>query len=504
MNSKITYHQQVSYCGKPRCRKCREGTGHGPYWYSYQTVEGKTTRTYVGKNLPPDVQASMEGTRDLPVPLHKQEQEQALIRIYVLGQFRLERRSSRNMSEWQTVTDSAWQHQRVRALLGCLVSSAGRKLGREQIMDALWPDLDMETAASRLDRAVYSLRQLFEPSRNRPATSPFLLTEREQLVLADQSQVWIDADAFEHLLIRARESSDPGQQERLLDEAATLYGGDFLPEERRVEWTLGRRESLQRSWIGLLLDLARLRIDRDSLNSAIEPLDRLLSVDPTNEAAVQRLMKLLYELGRRGEALRAYKRLAQVLQQEYRIAPLPETRAIYEALRSGNTAPVVPSPSSTTQVETRREVRPDTMVIQIGRTHQSPLVGREEELNVLRNMVLTTEHSARFRLSQRKTLATTFDSTQRRAQCMLLMGDVGIGKTRLAEEVSRDAKRRNWAVAWSRVYAQEVRSSPNYTITCHMFLPPPHNPRNRSKRSSSTCGKPLMLCSPSSVKAHRC
>ena len=39
----------------------------------------------------------------------------------------------------------------------------GRKLGREQIMDALWPDLDLETAASRLDRAVYSLRQLFEP-----------------------------------------------------------------------------------------------------------------------------------------------------------------------------------------------------------------------------------------------------------------------------------------------------------------------------------------------------
>jgi len=35
------------------------------------------------------------------------------------------------------------------------------------------------------------------------------------------------------------------------------------------------------------------------------------------------------------------------------------------------------------------------------------------------------------------------------------MGEVGIGKTRLAEEVSRDAKRRNWAVAWSRVYAQE-------------------------------------------------
>src|SRR5216683_7224971 len=53
--SKITYHQQVSYCGKPHCRRCRDGIGHGPYWYAYQTVHGRTVRTYIGKSLPPGV-----------------------------------------------------------------------------------------------------------------------------------------------------------------------------------------------------------------------------------------------------------------------------------------------------------------------------------------------------------------------------------------------------------------------------------------------------------------
>jgi DNA-binding SARP family transcriptional activator/predicted negative regulator of RcsB-dependent stress response len=460
MNSKVTYHQQVSYCGKPRCRKCREGTGHGPYWYAYQTIEGRTTRTYIGKHLPPEAQAAMEGQRDSPPSVSASEQEKALIRIYVLGQFRLERRSGRTTSDWETVTESAWQHQRVRALLGCLVSNSGRKLTREQITEAIWPDLDFETASSRLDRAVYSLRQLFEPSRNRPATSPFLLTEREVLVLAGQSDIWIDADAFEQLLTKASESDDPGEQERLLDEAATLYGGDFLPEERRIEWTLARRESLHRGWIGMLLDLADCRSSRNALTSAIEPLDRLLSVDPTNEAAVQRLIKLLAQLGRRGEALRAYKRLTSFLQQEYRIAPLPETRALYEALRSGgNTQAVSPTTASATagaRDETRRDMRSNAVLaVQIGRTHQSPLVGREEELKLLRDMVLATEQTARFRLSsQRRSPISALDA-QRRPQCMLVMGDVGIGKTRLAEEVSRDARRRNWAVAWSRVYAQE-------------------------------------------------
>src|SRR5260370_6891181 len=64
MDSKITYHQQVSYCGKPRCRRCREGTGHGPYWYAYQTVNGRTVRTYVGKQLPTELQATPIGLAD--------------------------------------------------------------------------------------------------------------------------------------------------------------------------------------------------------------------------------------------------------------------------------------------------------------------------------------------------------------------------------------------------------------------------------------------------------
>jgi len=56
MDDKVTYRQQINFCGKPRCRKCQQGIGHGPYWYSYHVVDGRTIRTYIGKNLPADVQ----------------------------------------------------------------------------------------------------------------------------------------------------------------------------------------------------------------------------------------------------------------------------------------------------------------------------------------------------------------------------------------------------------------------------------------------------------------
>ncbi len=337
MNSKVTYHQQVSYCGKPRCRKCREGTGHGPYWYAYQTVEGRTTRTYIGKELPAEARAALSGPKEA-TPAHADELAHSQIRIYTLGQFRLERRGSRDPQEWQTVTDSAWQHQRVRFLLAGLLSNAARRVGREQLLELLWPELELEMASSRLDRAVHSLRQLFEPQRAKPATSPLLLTERELLVLADHPQVWIDADVFEKLLNEAREvgEKDLGKKEGLLIEAMSIYGGAFLPELRKSEWTQSRRESLLRAFIGLLLELSDVRSKRDSWAGALEPLNKLLSLDPTNEAAVQRMMLLLFRLERRGEALQAYKQLVGVLRREFNIAPLPETRAIYEKVRSGN------------------------------------------------------------------------------------------------------------------------------------------------------------------------
>ncbi|HET8914026.1 MAG TPA: DUF6788 family protein, partial [Ktedonobacteraceae bacterium] len=320
----VTYHQQVSYCGKARCRKCKEGVGHGPYWYAYRNVKGRTVRTYIGKQLPPDLQDLQEAD---PTGLNE-----ARLKISLLGQFQMERRSSH---EWNPVADAAWQHQRVRSLLACLLSSPGRKLGREQVIDALWPELDLDIGIDRLNRAVHSLRQVFEPSRSRPATSHLLRTEREMLILADQAQIWTDADAFDGLIGKAHSTGNADEAEKLLIEADKLYGGMFLPEEQEALWAVARRDALQRNWIGLLLELSDLRIKAEDLNAAVKTLDKLFTVDPENEAAVQRLIILLSQMGRRSEALQAYKRLASALKNNYDIEPLPETRAFYEAIRSG-------------------------------------------------------------------------------------------------------------------------------------------------------------------------
>jgi hypothetical protein len=61
MNSKVTYRQQYTRCGKQRCRKCREGEGHGPYWYAYWSEKGRTVSKYIGSQLPATVAQQSPG-----------------------------------------------------------------------------------------------------------------------------------------------------------------------------------------------------------------------------------------------------------------------------------------------------------------------------------------------------------------------------------------------------------------------------------------------------------
>ena len=523
MNNKVTYRQQFTRCGKQRCRKCKEGAGHGPYWYAYWSENGRTISKYIGIHPPagvdltpvesipaqdqsPDGEASQPANENRATPPEtppatatrkaaegtvSQEGSHAspVLRIYLLGQLRIERRDG---SGWETVTSRTWHRRRARALLGCLLSASGRRSGREQVMEALWPDLDIETAANRLNGAVHEVRQVLEPHITRPAASRMLRLERDILTLADAGLIWVDADEFESLLNKANAASDAEQVEQLLEDASTLYTGDYLIEELYSEWAARRREALRRGWMGLLLKLAELRVARGALTSAIEPLDKLLGADPTHETAVRRLMVILTQLDRRGEALRVYRRLEETLEREYESDPLPETRELYEGLRRGTfqipRSPDTPVPSVEPSLPVATPASPaitppqavaskpaytvfQRPALQLGRHNQSKLIGREGQLAAMQHFLLELEKIEPEQPQENQEAAhnkphleiarenATHAGRQRRAQkythFLVLMGESGIGKTRLAEEISYNANMRNWSIVWARAYEQE-------------------------------------------------
>ena len=65
----ITYQLQYRKCGKPSCSTCRDGQGHGPYWYAYWREGSRLRSGYIGKTDPKRVGTipTIQGNVDTPV-----------------------------------------------------------------------------------------------------------------------------------------------------------------------------------------------------------------------------------------------------------------------------------------------------------------------------------------------------------------------------------------------------------------------------------------------------
>lgn len=525
----ITYRQQHSFCSKPGCRKCRDGVGHGPYWYAYQVIQGRTVRTYIGKTLPDGVQ--VERAVDVSTtPPDAPQPGTSVFRLTTLGLLRLE--SQGEGEDWQTVTEGGWRLPQARALLVCLVCAPGRRLSQQQACELLWPVLNIKIATQNLRRASTALGQLPGQIFNKQPGN--------FLALADQTRLWVDCEAFEDLLTRARALPAEERSERitLLEQAIKLYGGDFFPEERATKWVQARRQALHRQWITAMLELVDLYLDEQRPSVAIDLLDRLIAAGPSNEAAVQRLMFLLAGQQRRVEAMQAYQRLARLLSATDQAAPSPETQSLFSAIQQGreelfrplavasdpaeaNDAGKEAEMRSKHNVEGHREIQPDesgellaerdetkkqkSSEVFIGRANQSPLIGRDPEVAALYHALDRVETMQGERHSGESSARRLLQNGPRipRAQCVIFMGELGIGKTRLAEEGAREARRRGWTVIWSQAYAQEQGIPYGLWIAAlrNVLAYTPDLARQATETASSSLYQPLHVLVPEMQEA---
>jgi predicted ATPase len=129
----------------------------------------------------------------------------------------------------EPLAPSVWRLRKGRELVKILSLAPGHRLHREQLMEALWPDLDPVAGANNLHQVVHVARR---------ALGADAIELREELLTLRAS---VDIDEFERAAEQARRSGSAGTYRA----AMSLYGGELLPENRYEDWASGRREEIE-------------------------------------------------------------------------------------------------------------------------------------------------------------------------------------------------------------------------------------------------------------------
>ncbi len=223
---------------------------------------------------------------------------------------------------------TSWPYARVKELLFYLTAFPTRT--KAQIGLALWPQASPAQLRNSLGTTLYHLRRVLGDPQ-------WIVFEDDVYRFNRGLPYYYDVEEFEANLTQAGRSADhtPDRAVALLQQALALYQGDFVEDFLEGDWFLLRRENLRQKYVEALLDLARLLFSRREYASAAEFYRRVIDRDEFYEQAHRELMRCYVRLGERGQALRHYQTLEQLMYAELGSAPAAESAALYDRLKRG-------------------------------------------------------------------------------------------------------------------------------------------------------------------------
>jgi len=315
---------------------------------------------------------------------------------------------------------------------------------REHLAALLWPESSPERSHANLRNTLRHLQAALRQAGSR-AQSPFLSITHQSLSLNPDADIAFDLHTIEqaYALARADRSSrtlpEGSASLPFLRSAAACQRGDFMAgfslgdAPNFDDWVAIQREVWNRR-LGLILDrLSEIQFASGEFTSTTETASRWIVLDPLNEVAHRRKMRAHFAAGERGQALETYEACRAVLADELGVEPEQDTATLAERIRTQ--APLI-------QPHIRRAapqpLQPDTSVAFLGNL----FAGRTREYqDLVKSYELVASGQPRL---------------------VVLRGDAGIGKTRLARKF----------LAWANAQGAELLQGSAFESGSHLPFQP--------------------------------
>jgi len=296
-----------------------------------------------------------------------------------------------------------------RRLLAVLALQLGEAVSQDQLAEALWGEHAPRSATNTLQNYVLHLRRALQH-----ADGMQIRTDPAGYRLEAPTDL-VDARLAERLIAQGREAAAAGDlaaATRLLREALALWRGRALAEFSDQPFAQAETARLEELHESAREDLADAELALGHHHEILGELEVMVASHPLRERRWGQLLLARYRDGRQAEALEGFRALRGTLRDELGVDPGPELQDLHDqilhqdpalAWRSPEQAPALPA---------------------------GPLHGRDDEL--------------------RRLLAVYETAVAGTANVVTVLGEAGIGKTRLLRELAASARRHGALVLFGR------------------------------------------------------
>jgi DNA-binding SARP family transcriptional activator len=208
--------------------------------------------------------------------------------------------------------------RKVLALTCFLLSRPEMSSARDQVLEALWPDLAPEVAVNSLNQTLYFLRRVFEPQYDEDL-SPGYVHHDSDILWFDRELVRSRSVECRRLLRALPKHPSPEQVEQLAD----LYEGRFSLDFEYEEWASSHRDLLHASYLEVIEHAVIADIESGHHDRGIRLARRALDIDSSAENIEVALLRLYRLSGAHSAAAEQYAHYASVLRDELGIEPPP-------------------------------------------------------------------------------------------------------------------------------------------------------------------------------------
>jgi DNA-binding SARP family transcriptional activator len=345
----------------------------------------------------------------VPLSVHAMEEASPAPSLHVrlLGHFGLDQAG-------QVVTSIT--SSRLQALLAAVLLQRGTPVSRRHLASSFWPDSTEEQARANLRGLVHTLRGAW------PEAHRYLRIDSRTLSWQLAAPIALDVAAFEDALAVAEHAMQDARwadAQAALRRATETYQGDLLPA-CDDGWIEPERDRLRHAQLQALERLVRLLEDARDYSDALGYARRLQRLEPLRESGYETLMRLHTLVGDRAGAIRVYAECVEILQREMAMAPGPRIQELHARLMT--------TPATLSEVASAGHAQWSDSV---------PLIGRRE--------------------AWRQVTGAWRRAAGGRAHLLVVAGEAGIGKSRLAAELVVWVERQGGSTASTRSYAAEGR-----------------------------------------------